>query len=179
MTYSKFYRKSTLNKPQSIFFDVLAHPKANVSKEIEKILNEYKDKTGISIAKLMAIAIDNELSAANPFEYEIPDITKMPFSEEHYQSEAASMIRYISQYWSGGIDYQQLLLCRHDFGIEKKEVVMLACRKLIHEEQLEELTLSGRFTPLKRRGVKLTLNTLEYLKKQKLEKLRMDRGVLK
>lgn len=164
MRYRNFKPKDKSEKKTN---DAMAHPSANVSKSTFERITNLSESTGIPIARLMAIAIDNEFETANPFSYELPDISKTDYIEEQYFKESVKIHSYLLHNWIGGIGYEQLLICRADFGISDKTTVLLAVRELLKKEMLEEITTKKPWLPKPEKVLKIPSHSRLVAEEQK------------
>jgi hypothetical protein len=178
-----FYKKSndpTIAKKSNLN-DPMMHPSTNISKSNMIKLEATKRSLATPIARLIAIAIDNELDSNQPFHYAIPDISEVPIIEGEYFSESVKVHTYLMNFFKQGAGYDTLLLLRADFNIPDKRVVMLACRELILNGQCEEIIDRNPWNPPNYKKIKISLESRRYGERQKkykeLEKLK-DKGPL-
>lgn len=118
--------------------DALEHPSCNISKSSFKKIKAIAAQSKIPIARLIAIAIDNEFDTANPFSYEIPSLDNIPYIEDAAFSESAKIHNYLMNNWAAGIGYDQILIVREDIGISDKTRLLLGVRELLKKEMLIE-----------------------------------------
>lgn len=97
------------------------------------------------MSRLIAIAVDNELDTAAPFNYEC-ELPKAPFVPYAYSTEASKMAHYIGAYFPTGATLESIMLCRRQFGIIDRLTVMLAFRELMENQILEEFEKENRIT---------------------------------
>lgn len=100
----------------------------HLSPRTAEILSKKSKEIGESIAKLIAIAVDNELEAPNPF-YFSADLPTTEFIPHAYTELASKVYDYLKRFPSG-VSPNHLLLNRRDAGIESKEEFLLALREL-------------------------------------------------
>jgi len=100
-------------------------------------LFEQREKSGVPISRLIAIAIDNELDAVEPFNYslEFPD---EPFLEMQYVDEGGKILRYLNKFGETGTPLINLILGRREVGIENRRIFLLAYREILHLGLVEE-----------------------------------------
>lgn len=119
--------------------DALAHPSANISKKNHETLKNHSFVTKIPIAKLLAIALDNELDQSTPFAYDLaPSKT-----EGNFDDAAGRLYRYMRDNFVKGTDLMQLVLCRGDYGVESKNDAIMAHKILMDNEMIEEISVLG------------------------------------
>ena len=109
------------------------------------LLRKFSTEKKLPMSRLVAIAVDNEISeSVSPFNYACPMPTS-PFIEYAYADEAARVFRFL-QGFPAGTTIDTIVLCRRDIGVESKDEVMLAIRELIEKNLIE------RFVPLRKTG---------------------------
>jgi len=111
-----------------------------VPRATARIIQKVHEKTGLPISRLIAIAIDNEVSeSVSPFNYPCLMPTS-PYVEYAYADEAGKLLRFIQLYEEKPMTIEQLMLCRRDAGIPSREVFMLAYRELLEKNMIEEFS---------------------------------------
>lgn len=109
-------RKRDPNAPKA--FDACAHPKANTGKKTDEILKDIAKEKGIPVTRLLAYLIDNALDNETLFDFN-HQIPKTMYEEGLYFSESVKIYNYLaSENFPGGTDFEMLLLCRKDMGLE-------------------------------------------------------------
>ena len=98
-----------------------------------------------SMSRLIAIAVDNELDAPTPFNYEC-ELPKAPFVPYAYSTEASRLAIYIGAYFPTGATLESIMLCRRQFNVPDRLTVMLAFRELMENQILEEFEKENRIT---------------------------------
>jgi hypothetical protein len=106
----------------------------NICKSTRALLDTKCRETGFHLKKLIAIAIDNELDAANPFNYPA-ELPETEYKEDDYIEEAVKIFDLIKKH--GSIDKEYLLLSRRDVGIENKSAFLHGLRELFERQQVE------------------------------------------
>lgn len=107
----------------------LIQVKCYVPTEFFDLLKVHSRRTGIPVPRLVAIALDNEISSgleAFTYPIECPDIE---FIESAYLKEAGKLLQIIQKY-PKGVGREMLMLYRHSLGLDKDQI-MLAVRELL------------------------------------------------
>lgn len=109
-----------------------------VPRATARIIQKVSEETGFPVSRLIAIAIDNEISeSVSAFNYPCL-MPSSPFVEYAYAEEAGKLLQFIKQYEEKPMTIEQLMLCRRDAGIPSREVLMLAYRELLEKKMVEE-----------------------------------------
>jgi len=113
----------------------LYKPTAFASRYHFQQLDKIREETGISIGRLICIAIDNELMKEEPFKLdtEIPDVEHVEFA---FADQAGKIIEYMKTLRSP-IGLDMLLLLRHDIGIPERETFLLAFKECLTVRLIE------------------------------------------
>ena len=99
------------------------------------LLRKINAKTRIPIARLIAIAVDNELMRDNPCNLDLRS-PETDYEEFKFSSEATKILTFIKKLNRGlGLDY--LLLLRYDIGVEDKEKFKEGFRELQETGMIE------------------------------------------
>lgn len=106
-----------------------------ISKHHKEELTRRAFETKIPISRLIAIALDNELSRPDAFEFD-SELPTDEFMEYSYADQAAKLVRYLKDVEGLGAD--QLLLVRHDVGIPDKDEFLFALRECLNAGIVEE-----------------------------------------
>ena len=106
-----------------------------VPKETRLILEEYRERYKIPISRLVAIAVDNELDARQPFNYpcEIPEA----YTEYLYATEAQKVLEFLSRL-PNGCNLQTIMLARRDIGVPGRKDIMAAIKELFEKNMVTE-----------------------------------------
>lgn len=123
--------------------DALDHPAINICKTTHAKLKIIAEERLIPVSKLIAIAIDNELETERPFHFKTIIPEDPPYVEGEYMKEAVKIYNWMIRWFKGGLDVQQLLLCRRDIGIENVEAFLLGFRELIKKDMVVSAALTG------------------------------------
>lgn len=101
-------------------------------------LKKHSERIGLPMARLAAIAIDNEFDQADPFNYPCT-LPTTPFIEGAYVDEAGKILRYLGRLREGA-SRDQLMLARRTIGILNRETFRHAYRELLEVGLVEEVT---------------------------------------
>ena len=89
----------------------------------------------ISIARLIAVAIDHELEMERPFKFEV-DLPVEEYLEYAYAEEAGKIITHMNTMTLGaGLDI--LVLLRFDIGIPDKDIFLKAFKECLDKDMIE------------------------------------------
>lgn len=126
-------------KPRIIMNALVKVPTMIPEKTLE-FLKEYSAAEKISVSRLIAIAIDNEMDCSPMFKYftEIP--IDPPYVEGAYHDQAVKLYRYLQKF-SYGLSIDMIVLARREFGLLDRQEALLALRELL-EKGLAEITKS-------------------------------------
>lgn len=106
-------------------------------KSIAVILEAQSDLKNLPISRLIAIALDNEMTHGQPaLDYPLDKPTS-PYIEQAYADEAGKILKFIEAS-STPLSLDMLMLCRRDIGIMQKDVFMLGIRELFEVGLIEE-----------------------------------------
>ncbi len=102
-----------------------------VSKTVAGILKQKSIEEGSPVARLVAIAIDNELDQEKPFNYPL-NLPEKPATEEYlYAKEMGQLIKFFEAN-KEGFSLDQLVLLRLDIGISSREILLAAFAELLY-----------------------------------------------
>lgn len=105
--------------------------------ETYKLLTEMSDTLRVPVSRLILYAIDNELDQTKPFNYPLDWGSLPPFQEYQYAKEAANLLEFLSRLTYGlGVDH--IIVMRRQYGIEDRQVAMMAYRELKMSGMIEE-----------------------------------------
>ena len=147
--------------------DCLVHLKGNFSKKCADEMIEIARNLNLPLTRAIAIAVDNELETAKPFDFPIPNVDDIPYVEDEYYQEGGEIEKYIIKNWSNGIGIEMLLLCRKDFNIPDKTHVVLAVRELMKKHRLSEIEVTNRWTGRKDKVLQVDPRIRNYVKTQR------------
>lgn len=137
------YRKFSKKKRNVGDFDAFKQIKVYVPIGTANILKELSEKNKLPMSRMIAIAVDNELDCAPPFNYEC----KMPdeYREYMYAAESGKLMEFLAKF-PVGIGVDTIMLCRRDIGISDRSVIMAALKELIEKDiaELYEPNLTDR-----------------------------------
>jgi len=118
------------------------------------ILDEYSVKLKLPIARLVAIAIDNELDAETPFNYPYKNQSGVD-DNFMYAKEAGIISNFIKQF-PNGIAVESIMLCRRQHGVIDRELLKMVYTELLHRGMIEEYKAhKNAFTPQGRIKVRI------------------------
>ena len=103
---------------------------ANIPDNLYDIVKKKATELKLPIGRIVAYALDNELDAANPFDYPLVE-PETVFVEYAYIEEAQKIYNFLRKY-PEGMDRGNIMLMRHIIGIPNKATVMLALRELLN-----------------------------------------------
>lgn len=122
-----------------------------LSKEHHKKLLELSTSTGLTMSRLIAIAIDNEMFAKKPYQSFATFINAelQPYQEYEFAESAGKIVNYMRGLPSGlALDLMYIL--RHDIGIKDGLEFMHAFRECLKKGMLVEFEASP--TSIKQRS---------------------------
>lgn len=140
-----FYRRKLKEKSKvsGIYKKVVVYLPAS----LEAIVRTKALETNMPMSRLIAIAVDNEMDAVEPFHYpcEMPD----DINELDYVTEGGKLYRFIKNNY--GIEYattlQSLILTRRDLNMSR-ETVGIALRAALKSNNIVEVrNKNTRFQP--------------------------------
>lgn len=107
---------------------------AKVSHALKDKLVTLAKERKIPIGRLIAIAIEHELEAKNPFEYnyDLPTDEYIPLA---FIADAGKILTFMKKTY--GLPLIGLCLLRHEIGIPDKETFLLAFRECLLMKQIE------------------------------------------
>lgn len=149
--------------------DFFQHVTGTVSADYIEILKKIAEQKGVPMSRLIAYAIDNELDAAEPFDYTCPRPT-VQFVEYAYRDEAHKLYNFLCKFPEGAsIDF--INLSRRQIGIPNRQVVMLALRELLKTKLVFETTIKPRGKVFEKFGpgitwIKLSKDSIEAIERQ-------------
>lgn len=114
---------------------LLVGMRANVGQYHAEKLKQFSNKTDLPIARLIAIAIDNELEKEKPFDVDLK-IPEVDWEEYTYSDEAGKILSYLKKYGTG-IELSLLLVLRYDVGVPDKETFINAFAECIKYDCIE------------------------------------------
>jgi hypothetical protein len=125
------------NKPKRVFNknDAFIVVRGLVPKKTAELLRLKGEDLRERMARLIAIALDNEMECEPAFRYSC-DMPETPYVEHQYVHEAGKILKFLEKF-EGGTSLETLMLCRRDIGILNKSVFMLAFRELIKVDLIE------------------------------------------
>lgn len=115
---------------------------ATLTPKAMELLKRYSVKIGLPQSQLLAIALDNELTTDSPFTYPV-EFPTTEYIEEAYTREAGQMERYLMKFGLFGLGRELLLMSRRDAGVDDKMTALLALRKLLIDDRIEEIVPSN------------------------------------
>lgn len=95
----------------------------------------YAAQLKLPISRLVAMAIDNELSKEKPFDNFELNFPDEEFIEYAYLEQAGKIIDYLKKVSGFGLD--QLLILRHDIGVPDKRELLLGLRESLTKGFIE------------------------------------------
>jgi hypothetical protein len=158
------YKKYRKSEPREN--DAMAHASVNLAVNTLIKIKQVSQITHVPLARLLAIAIDNELDAAIPFQYPIPFPTD-EYEDRKYTQEAGKIYNYLKANFKNGIGYDMLLLVRHDIGIPERADVMQGVRELLKREMIEESTSYNPWNPKDYKVIRIAKEVRDQTKKFK------------
>jgi len=105
-------------------------------RNIHKMLMAFRSVKGIPIARLVAIAIYNEMRRDNPFYLNIKATT--PFEPHKYQNEASVIYRFLQDN-KGGMAKDLLLISKDLLGLHDEDTFLHGITELLETELVEEI----------------------------------------
>lgn len=127
---------------------------------------------GLSLSRLIAIAIDNELDTKVPFTYETDFIPEL-YQEYMYVQEASTLLDFICKFPSG-LGRDLILLCRRDLAMDK-DTILRALRELMEKGMVEEIIPTN--TRVMHRGDYRVIRAMDIqLKERKVRKYKSVEG---
>ncbi len=112
---------------------------------IIELLNAAAKKSRVSVSRVVAYAIDNELSAPQPFDYPSSWPTG-PHVTGSYLHEGQLINAYLKKF-PMGLGMDQLLLQRRDIGIVDKQNIKLGVAEMMNSGLFEIITRTVRWMP--------------------------------
>lgn len=110
--------------------------KFNTSKHAETKIRGVAGLRKITMSKVIAIAIDNELERDKPFEFDLTLPNSDDTIEYAYADEAGKILSFIKGLRVGaGLDI--LVMLRYDIGIPDKKVFLAAFKECLDNDVLE------------------------------------------
>lgn len=101
----------------------------------DNALREISKKRKISISRLVAFAIDNELCSERPFKFDT-ELSTEEIVEYAYADEAGKILNFVKTLRIGaGLDI--LLLLRFEMGVPNKSVFLAAFKECLDKGMLE------------------------------------------
>lgn len=100
-----------------------------VPKEFSDILRKVAHERKLPISRLIWYALDNELDAANAFDYSCPRPT-VTYVEFAYRDEAHKIMNFLRKF-PEGMTIDMINIMRRQIGVDNRQVVMLALRELL------------------------------------------------
>jgi hypothetical protein len=97
-------------------------------------LQKFSQYHEMSISRLVAIAVDNELQKEKPFEFDL-NVPDEKYVDMAYADEAGKILQFLKAY--GGMGVDMLMLVREDIGITDKRIFLLAFRELAQKGLIE------------------------------------------
>lgn len=129
--YSSFKRT-----PRTREDDPFQEVTANIPKSIHTILKAKSIELNQPISKLIAMALDNELEAPQPFNYPV-DLPTSTFVQDAYTDESGRIFSFLEKV-NYGMSLDHLLLLRRNMGIMNKSVFLLGFRELLQTNMIED-----------------------------------------
>lgn len=102
------------------------------------ILRDHSRARGLPMARLIAMAVDNELDMVPPFNYPC-DLPTSDYQVHLHAREAGLIMNYLAKFKKGA-SLDQLMLARRDIGIENRSQFLFAMRELIETGMVESFT---------------------------------------
>lgn len=119
--------------------------KVYVPMSLYNILKAKSMEYELPIRRLIAYAIDNEItSSGDSFDYPCP-WSENVFVDGAYAIEAGKVLAYLDKFGAKSVD--QLIMARRDIGVLEKDVMMLAIRELLAKTSLVE-KVRPKFKPM-------------------------------
>lgn len=117
--------------------DLFVNCSIYLSRRTHNIIKQASAETGHPFARLIAMAVDNELDTANPFNYpcDLPE----KYTEFEYAAEAAKVSDFLAKCPKGAA-LEVLLLARRDIGLLKRSDVLGGVRELLEKGVAEIFT---------------------------------------
>lgn len=118
--------------------DILERVVTYVSKHHKQQIMEYVYKNKIPVTRLLAYAIDQELSKDKPFDnfrYELPSDEMIEYS---YIEEATKILRYMKDISGEGLGVDQIIELRHDIGVTDIDALLYGLRECVEKKFLED-----------------------------------------
>jgi hypothetical protein len=116
--------------------NLMIHRSTNISKHANDKLRGISLYKKLTMSKLIAIAIDNELSKPKPFELDLtlPDLDD--YEEFAFADQACILVDYMRKLRVGaGLDV--LMLLRHDIGLPDPQQFLCAFAECLKNEVIE------------------------------------------
>jgi hypothetical protein len=111
-------------------------------------LQEISKKKNIPLARLIAIAIDNEFQKENPFEFDTTLPEAGTYEEYAFANEAGMIIRFL-QKMKHGAELPILLLLRNEIGVPDKTIFLAAFKEALDLDFIRRITQVRRGRPFK------------------------------
>jgi len=126
----KFPNKKQVKKLETVLVNI----QGSVSKHMAEQLNKISDEKRVPKSVLIARAIANELDSQTPFEFDVsmPDIA---YVDEDVPG-CVQLHKFIQSH--PGLSIEHLVILKEDIGINNKETLLLAYRRLLAVNMIEE-----------------------------------------
>lgn len=120
--------------------------KVYVPLSLYNILKSYSMAKEMPMRRLIAYAIDNEVTERDTeaFDYPCP-WPESVFVDGAYVEEASRILRYLDNFGAKSVD--QLVMARREIGVPDKEKMMLGIRELLTKKSLVE-KVRPKFKPM-------------------------------
>jgi hypothetical protein len=154
------------NRTDDAFKDTTVY----LPKSTYEILQNLSIEKRINISRLVAIAVDNELDCAVPFNYDLT-LPTTKFIEFTFIEESAKLLSFF-QKLPAGIGLDSVMLARRDIGIPDRAKLLGAVRELLENGLIEKFRYNGRnLRPLDHVQLRMVNPNKKLLKKTRYKRL--------
>jgi hypothetical protein len=133
--------------------DAFCQERVLIPHETRAFLKDLSQNTGITMSRLIAIAIDNERDQGEAaFHYPV-NLPKTEYVEYVFADEAKKIYDFLVKFPTGTAK-DTLMLCRRDFGIKSRSAFCEGLRELLKSGVVEEFK-SNTFGYVSKEGTRL------------------------
>lgn len=99
-------------------------------------IKEYALKNNLSVSRVIAFAVDNELQKDNPFEFNT-ELPTQEYTEYTFADEAGKILNFIKTLRNGSAGLDILLLLRYTIGVPDKDIFLAAFKDCLDRGMIE------------------------------------------